>query len=169
MSVPKSRYLERFNRLNQAQTKLLELSGDYLLCEVIKPDEFAKKVTREDGTESKIIFASSQKAQLNTIIGDAPMWLRILMCGEGYFDSHTDAESGATIEETVPLKYMPGDIILVSSISVRKLTVFGHLENYESDSIALTKASEIQGWFRGDEGYTEAFGLLNSSPQESLV
>jgi hypothetical protein len=164
-----SKYLKRFQSLESEAPKAFVLTGEHLICEVIKPDEFSKKVTRDDGTQSKIILAQSPKKQVDTILGDAPMWLRVLVCGNGYYQQVTDPDSGKITEETVPLDALPGDIILVPSISVRKFSIFGHMEGYEPDSICLTKASEIQLRFRGEEGYAEAFRVLNSGPQAPVV
>jgi co-chaperonin GroES (HSP10) len=147
-----SRYRTQFDRLATLDPKPYELTADYLLVERI-PDEELK-------TKSGLILASVQTNALNTLTADKPQWARVLACGEGYYSLEEDAE-GNEVEKTTPLNAKPGDIVLVSKLSVKYFSLFGELDGYEPDSIGLTKESEIQLRFKGEEGYREAFASLN--------
>lgn len=162
--MEKSRYLGKFAALDKEAPHSYELIGDYLLVEKIKDEEFAKKVVTDDGrTVSLTISQSARQRQVDSFESGRPMWLRVLAVGKGYFKEVTDDESGKIVEETVPLSTMPGDLVLVSSISVKFFSVFGELEGYEADTIGLTQEGSVQLRFRGEAGYQAAFSVLNNS------
>lgn len=154
-----SKHLSQFKQLANLSPRPYELTGDYLLVESI-PEEELK-------TDSGIIIASVRTNALNTITQDRPHWVRVLACGEGYYSLETD-DDGNEVERTTPLTAQPGDIILVSKLSVKYFSVFGALKGYEPDSIGLTKESEIQLRFKGEEGYRDAFSSLNKPPAETV-
>lgn len=156
-----SKYLEKFQKLASEGKVNYELTGDYLLVEKIPDEDFV--------TESGLIIATNFGGkQFNSIVADRPNWLRVLACGEGYYDTETDPDTGATIEKSIPLDVAPGDVILVSQVSVKYFSIFGELKGYEADRIGLTRAQDIQLKFKGKEGYEQAFRLLNSAPQAKV-
>ncbi len=134
-----SKYLKAF------QGAALDIPGDGLLVEVIKPPEMK--------TKSGLILAES-KSHVNNISADLPTFVHVLAVGKGYYD-----DDGG---EDVPLSSHPGDIILVGQNSVRK---FGFLpiEGYEPYSIGLIRDGEAQVRFKGIEDYNTFFGAINKA------
>jgi hypothetical protein len=161
--VKPSKYLERFQRLADSLRDQFQLTGDYVIVERIPDSDFTKSVKREDGTEAKLIISTDYATrQHNSIAADKPNWLRVLLVGEGYYDTATDSETGETIESTIPLDVVPGDIVMVSQVAVKYFSMFGELEGYEADSIGITKASDIQLRFKGLTSYEQCFNKLNN-------
>jgi co-chaperonin GroES (HSP10) len=155
-----SRYLEKFRKLQADGGDTYSLVGDYLLVERI-PDEELKTAT------GIIIVDTSSTGQINTFSSDKPNWVRVLACGAGYYTQDED-ENGNIVERTVPLDVKPGDIVLVSQVGVKYFSRFP-VDNYEAHSLGLTKESEIQLKFHGEDGYRKAVSLLNSKSEESLA
>lgn len=155
-----SRYLEKFLNLASSAREHYQLVGDFLLVEKLPEDELRTKSG---------LYIPVSKNQLNTFSTDRPHWVRVLACGEGYYSQEEDPETGTIVEKTVPLDVNPGDIVLVSQVSVKYFSVFGDLDGYEADSIGLTKQSEIQLRFKGEEGYRVAFGSLNKATETTVV
>lgn len=149
-----SLYLEKFKKLANEQSDAFTLIGDFILVERI-PDE---EIKRKSGL---IIPDMTKRTALNTLTGDKPNWVRVLLVGPGYYSQDTD-ENGNITERTVPLDVKPGDIALVSQVSVRYFSTFA-IDGYEADTIGLTKESEIQLRFHGEDGYNRVFNCLNGS------
>jgi len=148
-ALPKSAYLERFKNLNRQG---IEIIGDAILVERIKEAE--KK------TASGIIIGIDVKNQLGTFAQDRPHWVRVLAVGEGYYNDDTGEPS--------PLNAQPGDIALVSQVSVKWFSTFGDLNGYQADTIGLTRDSEIQIRFKGEEGYRTTFRSLNEGAEAQV-
>lgn len=149
----KSRYVNAFGKLAEQAPSSYQLIGDCILVERIKEPE--KK------TASGIIYGiDTGNRQLGTIAADRPHWVRVLAVGEGYYDD--------TTKESVPLNVNPGDIVLVSGISVKYFSTFGELNGCKPDEIGITRESEIQLRFKGSEGYAEAFRCLNQFVEKEI-
>lgn len=136
-----SRYLERFTALSDIKDKY-QLIGDVMLVEKIKPGE--QKI-------GSIIIAQAPNHK-SDFLADQPAFVRVLAVGEGYYDD--------TTKESVPLSVKPGDIILVPAMSVKYFSVFPGISDYELNTIGLTRESEIQMRFMGEEGYNQMTELL---------
>lgn len=146
--------LPRFAQLSEKARDAFELIGDCILVERIKEPE--KK------TASGIIYGLETKNQLGTFAQDRPHWVRVLVVGEGWYDEETG--------ESVPLNVQPGDVVLVSQVSVKYFSTFGDMDGAPADTIGLTRESEIQLRFKGEEGFAKAFAALNggASSGESM-
>lgn len=138
-----SRYSERFESLKKEGHSSFVLVGNTLLVEKIKAPE------RKVGS----LFVPTDVKQRGSFDQDIAVFVRVLAVGEGYYDDVT--------KEDLPLDVQVGDIILVGQLSVKYFSFFGELQNYEPDTIGITRESEIQLRFRGEEGYKEAFRILN--------
>lgn len=142
--LEKSKYLDRF----KVAPPEFELLGDALLVEKIAPAEIR--------TKSGIVIAETKQYKMN--LGDKKMtFVRVLAVGKGYYDPETG--------ESVPLDTPVGAILMIAPESITFYSSFGNLENYEPDTIGLTRESSALIRFReGDEGYAKVFGLFNQAP-----
>jgi co-chaperonin GroES (HSP10) len=144
--VPKSKYLEFFLENKPTFTEQFELVGDVVLVERIKFPE-----TR---TASGIVLAEF-KGQVGAMGSDRPHFYRVLLPGEGFYNDET--------KEDVALNCQSGDIVLVSSLSVRSFGTFPLLTSYESDSLGVTRDSEILWRFKGQENFERLLGALDKA------
>lgn len=140
-----SRYLESFRKLACKGTEFHELIGDCILVEKIKEEEIVKKGSLYIPTSTSF----SMKEGFND---NKPCWVRVLAVGQGYYDDEG---------KDIPLNVCVGDIILVGKLSVKWFSVFGELDKYEAETIGLTRESEIQLRFKGEDGYKKVFETLN--------
>lgn len=138
-----STYLKAFKELAESGAMNYELMGDNLIVEKIKEEE------RKVGG----LFIASVSSHRNTLETDKPHFVRVLAVGKGFYNDET--------KEPIDLDVKPGDIILVGPVSVKYFSYFGGLNNYEPDSIGITKDAEILLKFKGEEGYNETFNILN--------
>lgn len=136
-------YQKQFEGMRDDAGSHYELYGDCLLVEKLKEPE------RKIGS---IILASAIGRQ-DSFGQDRPHFVRVLAIGKGFYNE----ESG----EDVPVSVAVGDIILVGPISVKYFSMFGEMESYEPDSIGITRETEIQLKFKGEEGYRQVFATLN--------
>lgn len=138
-----SKYLEAFKKAKSEASDSYTLYGDAILVEKV-PEEEVK-------TASGIYIASSSKTQLGSIADNKPHFVHVLSVGEGFYSETGD----------VPVSVEPGDIILVGVNSVKW---FSHMEipQYEPFTVGLTRESEIQLKFKGQEAYRKFFEAINS-------
>lgn len=139
-----SKYLEAFKSAKEQAGDVYELYGDALLVEKV-PEEEMK-------TSGGIYIASNVKNQIGNISDNKPFFVHVLAVGQGYYD--VDGKD-------VPVSVQPGDIILIGVNSVKW---FSQLEipSYESFSVGLTRESEIQLKFKGQEAYKKFFEAVSS-------
>jgi co-chaperonin GroES (HSP10) len=137
-------YFERFTALTEVKESH-ELIADCILVE--------KLPEPERRTASGIIYGLDVKNQIGTIAADRPHMVRVLAVGEGYYDEETG--------KTTPLNVKPGDVVLVSTSSVKWFSTFGDLRDYKPDTIGLSRESEIQWRFKGQDGFARVFEALN--------
>ncbi len=126
-----------------------ELIGDILLVEEIPDEEFK--------TKTGLIIASGNKGQVNGLEADKPTFVRVLMVGQGYFDSSDK------IEKDIPCDSMPGDIVLIGRTSLKPFSVFGKLMTYGEAKIGICRESDIQARFRGEEAFERFFESINKA------
>lgn len=138
-----SKYLEKAKAVRELKGKSYTLNGDFLLVERAKVEEVK--------TASGLILHTEFKQQRDGLFDNMPEFVRVLDVGAGYYD-----ESG----KDVPLDVQVGDIILVGRASVKWLSVL-EVPNYEPFSIGITRETEIQLRFHGDEGYKAFMAALN--------
>ncbi len=81
-----SKYLDGFKAVAEQAKDLYTLTGNCMLVEVIKDDEFEKKVTTDSGKVVGIIMSSelSAKSQRGGLGADKPTFAKVLLVGEGY-------------------------------------------------------------------------------------
>lgn len=144
--MEQSKYLDRFKALGQEGKAHYNLIGSALLVEKIPEEEMRK---------GGLIIAKPDSYK-DTLADSRPIWVRILVTGSGYYSE--DAEGNP---QDVPLDTKPGDIALVGRVSVQWFSVFGELEDYDPQTIGITLEEEIKLRFNGEEGFTEAFKILN--------
>jgi co-chaperonin GroES (HSP10) len=151
-NIPKSRYLDFFQQNKEVIREHLEIIGDVILVEKVKFPE---------ARTASGIYITDYKGQINTLNADKPHFYRVLMPGEGYYDD--------TTKESQPLNAQQGDIILVGSISVKIFSSFPLLEAYEADSIGITRESEIQMRFKGEDNFVRFLGDFNKAVKAKMV
>lgn len=145
-----SNYLDQFKAMADEAKEAYELYGDCLLVEKLKEPE------RKIGS---IILATANGRQ-DSFGQDKPHFVRVLAVGKGFYDEKTG--------EDVALSVEPGDIILIGPLAVKYFSMFGNLEAYEPDSIGITRESEIQLRFKGEEGYGQVFATLNKFAKKKV-
>ena len=138
-----SKYLKQFKKLS-ASGKGPILHGDRLIVEVLPKDELKK---------GGIIIAADLKDHRSMTQENRAQLCMILMTGAGYED-----EDG----ETQELPYKPGEIILVSDLSLKPYTQFPGLVDFTPNDIALSRTTEIHMSWDSIEHYEEYKAALNS-------
>lgn len=151
MTIMKSRYLDQFKSLRESGKENYELPGDFLIVE---------KLTEEERKTASGLVMVAPGQHRNTLESQKASFCIVLAVGEGYYDDET--------KEPIDLETKPGDIILIGEVSARYFSFFGDLQNYEPYTVGITKESEIQMRFRGEEGYRKAFEILNQSAKKQV-
>lgn len=136
-----SKYLARFTRLEKG---MLPLRGNRLVVEVLPKEELRSKGGLIIGSDVKY-KGSAQDFQ--------PTLAVVLATGPGYFDD----ETGADIEMDV----VPGNLILVSDMGLKYYSQFPGLDEYTSNTIAITRDSEIHAMWNSIEAYLAYAAVLN--------
>lgn len=144
-----SKYLKALIHASETGQETFKLMSDCIIVEIIKDEELK--------TKSGIILASGNKTQINGIDANKPLWGRVLMVGEGYYE--IDEEGN---KRDVKLETVPGDIVLLGKQSVEYFSVFGKLPNYGETQLGLTREGEVRMRFKGQEGFDKFFELANS-------
>lgn len=147
MTEDMNKTLQAFKALSETGTKNYTLYGDVLIVE---------EVTAElPKTKSGLVMATGREKQIDGLELNKPVFVRVLAVGAGYYDEETG--------EDVPPEVQVGDIVLVGPMSVKWFSYFGNLISTATSRLGLTRESEIQMRFKGQEGYDKAFEILNSS------
>ena len=123
-----SKHLSAFQKLGNLAPSILR--GNRLIVEVLPKEELK--------TAGGLIVASSLSDHRSETEANRPTMAIVLAAGAGYFDS----DSG----KDVPLDIQPGNVILVSQLSLKYLTEVPGYTAYvknTNDQIALTRESEI--------------------------
>jgi co-chaperonin GroES (HSP10) len=151
MTMTSSNYLDQFKAMASESADAYELYGDCLLVEKLKEPE------RKIGS----IILATASGRVDSFAQDRPHFVKVLAIGKGFYNEETGQD--------VPLSVAPGDIILVGPMSVKYFSMFGSLEAYEPDSIGITRESEIQLRFKGEEGYGQVFATLNKYAKKKVA
>jgi len=146
-------YLEAFKKTKADAVDSYQLHGDHLLVEKLDQREMLPKSAIEivDGGR-----------QINTMSASKPVFARVLLVGEGYYDEDEDGK-----ETITPCDVEEGDIILVGQNSIGQFSSFGKLNTYGKLEIGITRATEIMLKWRGSEGFDEFFKVLLDSVENS--
>jgi len=151
--IAKSRYLDYFREHRQSLKDSFELIADCILVE--------RLVLPEPRTASGIILVETRN-QVGSISADRPHFYRVLLPGEGYFDDKSEDN------KPVALNAEQGDIILVGSTSVKLFSTFPLLESYVPDTLGLTRESEIQWRFKGEDAFRRFLTEFNLSSKAKV-
>lgn len=148
-----SKYLERFNQVEKQCGDLHELIGDCIYVEEI-PEEEVK-------TKSGLILSTAVTG-INEIMTDQrPKMVLVLAVGKGFYNEETG--------EDVPLGVAPGDIIIVSALSVEWFNIFGGMVCEKDHRIGLTRESEIRHRFKGVDSYEQIFKILRGDGEQRKI
>lgn len=137
----KINYVDAFANIPK---ETFELDGDYLLVEVLD--------NSEQKTKSGLIVSSGTQKQIDAFESNRPTFVRVLLAGDGF----TDDEGN-----NVDLDSKPGQIIMVGGHSLKRFMAFGDMIMSGDAKLALTKESEVQMRFKGQEQYNAFFEALN--------
>lgn len=150
---PQKDWLKKFEELAANAAETHTLVGDVLIVQAIK--------LPEQKTASGILIGVKAGRQTGGLADGRAHFAKVLAVGKGYFD---EADS----DKPIPLDTKPGDIVLLSELSVKWLSSFGDLNGYEPDTIGLARESDVQLRFNGAEGWSSAFGILNKTIEEAV-
>ena len=129
------------------ETNDVELVGDMILVQRFKTPELV--------TGGGIIVAAvDTSVQRNTIHSQIPVWCKVLAVGKGFYDPETGKD--------VPLDVKPGNIIMVSPISIQPMSMFCDVKGVESDDLALTRENEIKLRFKSEDAYVRVMAAMNA-------
>ena len=144
-----SKYLDSFKQLALEGSDSFQLIGDCLIVEELVE---ANEVKTAGG-----IIVQGTDGMRDGFEQNKPTFVRVLAVGEGYYD-----EEG----KTVPIDANPGDIVLVGALSVKWLSTFGPIISIgKGERLGITRESEIQLRFKGQNGYDEVFRILGATAE----
>lgn len=137
MEVPPSKYLQFFKDNQETIRAKGKLSGDTLLVERIQFPELR--------TRSGIIIGDSTKIQTHGLTCEIPLFYRVLLVGEGYYDDDTKADE--------PLDVEPGHIIHTGAVSVRLWSSFPLLQTGAADILGVTRYGDAIWTWKSEEEF----------------
>jgi co-chaperonin GroES (HSP10) len=154
-ALPKSKYLEAFEKLKTKFTDKFHLTGDCLLVESLPNLEASKEVIRADGTKVSLFMTAGDTKKIDGLELNKPTFARVIACGEGFYKD----QDGDMVE--VPLEVKPGDVVLISPMSVKWFSILGGIVFTKEQAIGITRESEVQMHFKGEETYDHFFHNLH--------
>lgn len=134
-----SRYFNRFQELIKTEPAVMELKGDQILIERLPKPELK--------TKSGLILASVSGYK-QTMEDSITEFAIVLMTGPGLLD-----ENG----NSIPCDCKPGDVVMVPGSTIW-YSAFGHMADYDPNSIGRTRDTAIPIWFGN---YVRAFEILS--------
>lgn len=155
-------FLPAFDRLRNTCPDKFELVGDCLIVEVLPHSVQTKEVKGADGRPVHLVLASGERKQIDGLEMNLPIFCRVLAVGNGFYDESKDEES----ERQVDLDVKPGDIVLVGPMAIKRLSAFGPLVSTSDRQLAITRESEIQLRFVGEDGYAQCAEALRETIAE---
>lgn len=154
--LPKGSFLPVFEHLNAQNQGDLVIIGDTLLVEPVAQAAATKDVTTNDGKKVSIILETQlTNRQIGSVEDDRPLYVRVLACGNGYYDTETKLD--------VELETKPGDIILMGKLSVRWLSTFGPLLREGDRQIGICRESDSILRFKGQKGFDKVNAILGEA------
>jgi co-chaperonin GroES (HSP10) len=141
------------NAILAANEMLLEapLTGDTLLVEVMDLKEYQK---------SSIIISSGATKQTNGMEANMPVFVRVLLVGEGFYNDDNETEAPDCC---------PGDILLVGQNSVVSISQYGQLCNYGRINLGICNLSQKIQHFRGQMGFDRFFTPILKAVENGQV
>ncbi len=137
-----SKYLHRFSKVTQ---EIFPLRGSRILVELLPKEELK--------TAGGLVIASSlNDHRTSTDVNKALLGV-VLAVGNGYVDDEGN-------ESAVEVK--PGYVVMLSQFGVRPYSHFPGVAEYTSESIALTRESEIHCAWPSMDAYQEYRKALNT-------
>ena len=131
--------LEAFLKL-ASQPFCPKLIADTLLVQVLQP--------RETKTKSGLIMATGGSRQVDGMEANRPHWVKVLMCGPGYYNPETD--------EDTPLYVKPGNIVLVGRLATSHLSTFGPIVCSPENQLALCREAEVRMKYETEDDFNRA-------------
>ena len=123
----------------QAASKHIKIVGNICFIEEIGGEELSKEIKRDDGSSTRLILAEAGKRQLGSYNEDKPLFVRVLDVGQGFVD-----EDG----KDVPADAKIGQVLMVPSMSVRWLSVWGGLLSTTEQRIGYGRENEKIAFLR---------------------
>jgi hypothetical protein len=148
--IPPSKFLKYFVENREALQAESRLIGDLILVERIVFPE--KKIGK--------IFIADTKNQLGSLVGDQPVFYRVLLVGSGYYNDETGEDS--------PLDIKQGQIVLTGSANVKMWSSFPLLEIAESDVLGITRYGDIHWQWENEETFFRRLNDINQSVKATL-
>jgi co-chaperonin GroES (HSP10) len=145
--VPKSKYLPFFQENQERIRKQAKLVGDTLLVERIQFPE-----TR---TRSGLLVVDSKKIQINGLTCETPLFYRVLLIGEGFYNEET--------KEDEPLEIKPGHIIHTNGVSVKLWSSFPLLQTTDSDVLGVTRYGDALWTWESEEEFFQFLRDFNTA------
>lgn len=141
-----SKYLAAFQRLKATANEHFILNSDRLIVEILPKEELKK---------GSIIMAPPKDMRSMTEENRAVLVL-VLLVGEGYVDDDGN---------DIPVKYQPGEILMVPFNSLRHYTQFPMLLDYTANELAQTREGEVIMSWPSFESYEACKKAINDSKE----
>jgi co-chaperonin GroES (HSP10) len=141
-----TKFFNAFQKLRETGKDLYKLRGNQLLIELVEEDVKASKT-------SSIIIAEDVRQVHGGAKENAGLVGIVLDRGEGYYDEDTG--------ETVELDVKVGDVVLVPKYAISQYSTFPGIIGPVYNKIALCVESEIKMYYKGQDAYEKAKGILN--------
>jgi co-chaperonin GroES (HSP10) len=137
-----SKYLERFKRLVE-NGDIYALRGDRLIVEVLPKVEVK--------SAGGLIMATPDNQVRGDLANKQPTLAIVLATGSGFTDSEGNP---------VDLEYGPGAIVMVSQLGLNYFSTFPGISEFTSNTIALTRDSEVHCFWQSAEEFSRYCALL---------
>lgn len=142
-----SKYLAAFKRLKETANDHFILNSDRMVVEILPKEELKM---------GSIVIASSLKDARNSTEENRAVLAVVLLVGDGYEDDDGN---------DVPVKYQPGEIIMLPYNSLRPYTQFPMLIGYTANEIAQTREGEVVMSWHNFESYEICKKAINDSKE----
>jgi hypothetical protein len=150
--IPKSKFLKAFETLNHEFNHKVGLTGDCLLVESIPNLEASMEVTNHKGEKVSLFLTAGDTKKIDGLELNKPTFARVIAAGPGFFEE----------DSIIPLECTPGDIVLLSPMSVKWFSILGGIVFTKEQAIGITREADIQMRFAGEATYDEFFSALSA-------
>ncbi len=127
-----SKYLKQMQ-----QASRLTLRGNRIIVELLPKEEFK--------TTGGLILAAPKTDHKSTLEANRLELGIVVKVGEGYFDEETG--------DDVAMDVKPGQVVALSRYGLRLLSNFPGFSNYEIDTMAICRDTDVQGIWQSIEDY----------------
>lgn len=152
----RSKCLEAFKKIKEAQKGNYHLVGDVLLVEKIPGQELVHEVRDDKGNKvAKLYLAGGQDKKIDGLDMNLPVFVTVLDAGAGFYDAASEREEalGSDI----------GNVILVGRMSVTWFSVFGRLVSTREAEIGICRDVDARMRFKDEASYNDYFNMLNET------